>query len=274
MRTTAAVLFSLAIGPVLLAAPPRITFERVTPAPHDLGVEEVAVVSAIGDSPSIDLFLEILIAQANKSRVLRMRDGRGSNEQAEAFLQVKSYSCETFVREGEGSARDVDNNRVRRKHYWADAVCTVRIDVLSKSLQRRSSFSAKGEGTSPRVAAVGDDERKIAVDQAARYAAIDAAERITPRRVRESIPLDPAAPAFEEGLSMIDAGRLEEAREIWRTALRATPRSAPLQFNLGAVCEALGDRAAAEQHYVAARDFAPGEARYALELKLFVKRGK
>ena len=39
---------------------------------------------------------------------------------------------------------------------------------------------------------------------------------------------------------------MREARAHWEAALRQQPRSAPLHFNLAAVCEALGDRKAAE----------------------------
>jgi tetratricopeptide (TPR) repeat protein len=267
-----AVLWSLTLAPFLFAGSPRVTFERVLPATHDLGAEDIAIVQAIGDQASIETFIDVFVEQVNKSQVLRMRDARRSTGPADAFLDIKTFTCEMAVREGEGSTRDIDNKRVRRRYFWADAVCTARVDVLSNTMHRVSTFHVRGEGTSPRVATVGDDERRIALDQAARYAAISAAERITPRRVRETIALDDKAPAFEEGMAMIDSGRLAQARGIWVAAMRTQPRSAALRFNLGAVCEALGDRRAAEQHYMAARELAPNEPRYALELKLFQKR--
>ncbi len=267
-----ALLVHLSAAPFLFGASPRITFERIVPAPHDVGGEDLAIVQAIGDAASIETFVDIFVEQVNKSNVLRLRDSRRSTGPADAYLNVKTFTCTTSIREGEGGTRDVDNKRVRRRHTWADAVCTAHVDVMSKTMQRVSTFHVKGEGTSPRVDEVGDEERRIALEQAARYAAIGAAERITPRRVRESVLLEEAAPAFEEGMVMIDSGRLAEARAIWAEAMRKQPSSAALRFNLGAVCEALGDRRAAEQHYSAARQLAPNEARYALELRAFSKR--
>ena len=273
MRTTSAVLLTLVLAPVLLAAPPpHITFERLLPAAQDVGAEDIAIAQAIGDQASIETFVEIFVEQVNKSQILRMRDSRHATGPAGAYLDIKAFTCEMAVREGEGSTRDVDNNRVRRRYYWADAICSAHVDIRSNTMRRVSTFSVRGEGTSPRVAEVGNDERMIALEQAARYAAISAAERITPRRVRETVVLDDKAPSFEEGMAMIDSGRLPQARAIWATAMRAYPRSGALRFNLGAVCEALGDRQAAERHYIAARELTPNEPRYALELKLFQKR--
>ena len=129
-------------------------------------------------------------------------------------------------------------------------------------------------GTSPRVEELTGEESARAIEHAVRNAASEAADRITPRRVRESIELDARGPAFEEGLAMIEAGRFAEARAIWERALRTDARSAPLRYNLGAVCEAMGDRRAAELHYGAARQLSPGEPRYTNELKMFVRRGR
>lgn len=268
------ILLGIAAAPLVFGATPRVTFERILPATHDLHAEDLALVQAIGDHASVETFVEVFVDQVNKSQVLRLRDLRRGTGLADAYLGIRGYTCAVAEREGEGSRRDVDNNRVRHRYVWADAVCSARVDVLSRTMQHVSTFHVKGEGTSPRVEKLSEDERQIALEQAARYAAISAAERITPRRVREQIVLDEKAPAFEEGMAMIDSGRLAEARAIWTEALGKNPRSAPLRYNLGALCEALGDRAAAGPHYRAARDLAPSEPRYSLELKLFEKRAQ
>ncbi len=246
---------------------------RVVPAAQSLGkAESVAVVQAIGDHPSIETFLGFFVAEMNNSGFLHGRDARQTTGPADVYLSVKTYRCDPSMRTGEGGTRDVDGNRVRRMQAWIDVICTARIDVLSNTMKYQSTFYAKGEGTSPRAETLTEAEREIAYQQAARYAAIDAAERITPRRVRESIALDETAPAFAEGYAMVAADRLAEARKIWERAMTAQPRSAPLRYNLAAVCEALGDRRAAATHYAAARSIAPAEPRYANELKLFSKR--
>jgi len=267
------VVFSALAVPSLLAAP-RITFDRHLPAPHDLGdAEEIAVVHAMADSVKVEPFLTRFIEQVNRSGKLRMRDARREDEKnrrADVYLSVKTFRCETREGGAEGSTYDVDGKRIKRHFVWADATCMARIDVVAG--KRLTSFYVKGEGTSPRVAELTDEEKNIALEQAAKYAAVDAAERITPRRVRESILLDETSPSFEEGYARITVDQLQDAREIWEAAMRKQPRSAALHYNLAAVCEALGDPKAAEQHYVAARQLAPEQERYASELRLFQRR--
>ncbi len=266
-------LLQLFLAPLLFAASPRIAFERVLPAPHDIGRDrDVAIVEAISKSPHIDDFVEQFIYQANHSGFHRIRDARTATGPADVFLVIKTFQCDPTTREGEGSVRDYEGNRVKRKQLWVDAICSARIDVMSREMKWVSSFYGKGEGTSQRVEQITDDERVVAIQQAARYAAVDAAERITPRKVKEIVPLDETAPEFEEGMALIDSGRMREARSQWEAALRRQPRSAPLHFNLAAVCEALGDRKAAQGHYFAAHELAPKEERYASEMRLFVRR--
>lgn len=276
MRAPFAVVLVLVASPIALAAP-RITFDRHIPAPHDLGAaEEVALVQAIGDNLKVETFLTRFVEQVNRSGRLRMRDARLESEKerraADAFLSVKSFTCDQRSGGAEGNAYDVDGRKVRRRFVWVDSTCMARVDVAVG--RQRSSFYVKGDGTSPRVLELTDEERNIALEQAARYAAIDAADRITPRRVRESILLDETAPAFDDGFARIDVGEYADARKIWERALRDTPRSPALHFNLAAVCEALGDRKEAELHYVAARQLAPAEGRYMSELRSFLRRTK
>lgn len=275
MRRTFAVLLHLAIAPLLFAVSPRIAFERVLPAPHDLGrVENVAIVNANGTGPHLELFIDHFLDHSNRSGLLRMQDLRANTGPADVYLDVKIFRCSSAIHETEGSTRDIDGNRVRRRVFFVEAVCSARVDVLTRFMKPQSMFFAKGEGRSPRVETVTEEEREGAVADAARLAAKDAAERITPRRVREAIMLDETAPGFADGFAMIEADRLVRARAIWEAELRKNPRSAALRFNLGALCEALGDRKAAEQHYNAARQMAPNEPRYATELKLFTRRAQ
>ncbi|HUR80691.1 MAG TPA: DUF6340 family protein [Thermoanaerobaculia bacterium] len=271
MRRLALLLLPIALAPFVLAGSPRISFERILPAAHDLGkAHDVAIVAAEGKF--VDEFVENFMDQVNHDGFAHVRDARDATGPADAYLSVHSFTCETFPREGEGSSRDQDGNRVKRKQVWIDAVCGARVDVMSRDMKRLSSFFGRGEGTSSRVAASSEEETLTAVRQAARYAAIDAAERITPRRVREHIALDDTAPAFGDAIALIESGHFAEARGVWETELRRNPRSAPLHYNLAAVCEALGDRNAAKSHYVAANQLAPKDDRYASEMRLFSRR--
>lgn len=273
MRTLVAALLHIAAVPLLLAAPPRLNFERTRPAVLDLGrIEEIAIVQAKGDAEQVEAFVDELLRDLNRDG-FRARDIRFTTGPAEAHLDVKTLICTTAVREGEGSARDVDGNRVKKPYASVEATCSAKIDVLNRFMKQQSTFYATGAGVSARVETVTAEEREQALEHAARHAASEAADRITPRHVRESIVLDDTAPAFEEGFAMIEASRFAEAKAIWERALRGGgARSAALRFNLGAICEALGDRSAAELHYNAAKQLAPGETRYAAELKQFARR--
>jgi Flp pilus assembly protein TadD len=68
-------------------------------------------------------------------------------------------------------------------------------------------------------------------------------------------------------MAMIDANRLQDARATWEVALRSSRTSAALNFNLGAICEATGDTAAARKYLQTAVRLAPNENRYRVELR-------
>ena len=283
MRSGPALFLSLTITTLAFAAPPRVTYVRVIPAPQSLGdAQEVALVSALGDTLGVEVFVEHLVEQTDRSGTLRMQDVRDRTHvfvldhlrkavSADAFLAVRAFTCTSEDRLGEGSARDADGKRIPRRVMWVETRCTARVDALTAA-GVRFSFGIKGEGTSARSSAIDPDDREDALMHAARFAAIDAAEKITPRRVRETILLDDTAPSFDEAFAMIGNGNLNEARALWVGELRRKPSSAALHFNLGAICEALGDQQAAERHYHAAEKLAPKEKRYAAELRSFLRR--
>ena len=260
----------------------RIAFERTIPAPQNpSAATDFALIYAIGDSDRIKTFLDSFIDQTNRSGSVRLNDAtaevvRGSMRPrfpADVLVRVTSFTCRSSERAGEGGAYDPDGKRIRRRQRWVDAVCTARLELSDASTRlRTAAFSATGEGTSPREPEITPDITGIALDQAARYAGVAASELITPRLVKESILLIEEAPDFEQGIAMIDSGRLEEARRIWLDATKRHPDSAPLRFNLAAVCEALGDVPAATREYDAVRRIAPAERRYRAEFEMFRRR--
>lgn len=259
MRSGFLVLFVASTA--LAASPPRLNFTRSVPAPHDLApAERVAVVG--GSGPFIDALTQ-RIARSDRLRVV---------SPADVILDVNGFRCSEEEKKAEGSERDPTGARIKRKHTWVDISCSARIDVSRADGRRLFSYPVHGEGTSPRVIALTDEERTIARDQAIRYAAIDAAEAIMPRSVRESIEMDDTAPTFEEGWAMVVAGRLADARAIWEQALRRHADAAALYFDLGAVCEAMGDVTAAGRYYQEAQRRSPKDRRYRSELALFRKR--
>ena len=294
-RRSACIAFALAVaafaGSALALAAPRLSFVRVLPAAHDLGAgKTIALIYAIGDSDRIDTFVDVFSdhtgrelrlenAIEHRQHILGNHIDEGAfakmrrDHPADVYLGINQFTCSLVERAAEGSERDVDGARIKRHHVWADAACTARMDVLAGDSGKRTvSFLVRGEGTSPRVAELTDEERNIALDQAARYAALDAQEKITPRKVRESIELDDTAPSFDDGLAMIVASRFADARAIWESALRRHRDSAALQYDLGAVCEAIGDVDAARDYYQQALRLSPNESRYRGELDRFRKR--
>jgi tetratricopeptide (TPR) repeat protein len=272
-----------------LANPPRISFTRTMPPAHDLApAERLAVIYAIGDSTKIEPFVEHFVDLVSRAGVLRIANAVENNHHlfvdeqslravrrelhADAYLGINRFTCSGDEKSAEGSERLENGERVKRMHHWIDAICTARVDVLNGDGKRMFSYTVRGEGTSPRSIALTEDERDVAYEQAARYAAVIAADAITPRNVRETIELDETAPSFDEGFSMIGSGRLEDARAIWQSAAVRHRDSAPLYFNLGAVSEAIGDLAAARGYYENAAQLSPNERHYRSELNLFRRR--
>jgi tetratricopeptide (TPR) repeat protein len=272
-----------------LANPPRITFTRTMAPAHDLApAESLAVIYAIGDSSKIESFIEHFVDLVSRAGVLRVANAVENNHHlliddlslralrrehpADAYLGINRFTCIGTERSAEGSEYLDSGDRVKRMHHWIDAVCSARIDVLSANGKKLFSYTVRGEGTSPRSVALTPDERDVAYEQAAHYAAVSAAEGITPRTVRESIELDENAPSFDDGYSMVSSERLEDARAIWQAAAVRHRDSAPLYFNLGAVSEAMGDLNAARGYFEKAASLSPRERRYATELRLFHRR--
>ncbi|HJW94230.1 MAG TPA: tetratricopeptide repeat protein [Thermoanaerobaculia bacterium] len=289
--TRRSAVFAALLLPVITSAAPRLNFIRNVPALHELAGERVTILYAIGDSNKVDTFLDVFADHTNRASTLKVENAvdhaqhlvSASTDEstlrrirrdhpADVYLGVNAFTCTMNDHNGEGSEHDTAGDRVKRHHVWTDAVCTARIDVLDANAKRVESFTVRGEGTSPRVAEMTPEERGIALEQAARYAALSAAESVTPRRVRESIELDDTAPSFGEILAMIQADRLSDARAILETGLRQHPSSGALHFDMAAVCEALGDLQAARDHFREALRLVPGSKPYRTELDLFKRR--
>ena len=267
----------------------RITFTRVIPPPHDLGgADSIAIVYAIGDSDKVTAFVDHFVHYAARSGTLHITNAVDSNHHvgfddkalkelrkrhpADVYIGVSLFSCAGEARNGEIGETNADGQRVRSRVQWFDAACSAKVDARRSDGKRLLTFMTHGEGTSPRVPMVGDDERDIAYEQAARYAAITAAESISPRLLRESIELDERAPDFDEALSLIERERLAEARALWEKALARDRNSGPTLYNLGVVSEALGESQSALDYFRSAVRVAPEDARYRTALDSCRKR--
>src|SRR6266545_595374 len=203
-RLLAVFLFTMA---TTVAASPRITFTRTVAAPHDLApAERIAVIYAIGDSDKVLAFVERFVDNVTRAGTLRVTNAVENNHHlaaldggdvatlrrehpADAYLGVNQFTCSGIEKTSEGSEHDVDGRRIRRTHHWIDAVCSARVDVFGGDGKKLFAYHVRGEGTSPRSISLNADEKDVAYEQAARYAAAVAAEEITPRSVRESVEL-------------------------------------------------------------------------------------
>jgi hypothetical protein len=289
-RITAAITISLACA-LSAAGAPRVSFVRTIPAPHELPGERVALIYAMGDNDVVRTFVDVFVERANRDRAMQIEDAtdRGNHvvgdhpdaqivrrvrreHPADVYLGVNRFTCESAEHSGDVSAYNVDGERIKRHQVWIDMLCRARIDVLDAMLGRLTAFDVKGEGTSQRVAQLTSEDRKIAAQQAARFAAISAAELVTPRRVRESIELDETAPGFTESIPLLEADRLSELRTRWEASLRDNQSSAALHYDLAAVCEALGDVGSARAQYEAAQRLAPTHQLYRAVFSLFRRR--
>jgi tetratricopeptide (TPR) repeat protein len=285
-------LFAVALllcGTAALANPPRITFMRTMAPAHDLApADHLAVIYAIGDSNKIESFVEHFVDLVSRAGAMHIVNAVENNHHslvddlslrtvrrehpADAYLGINRFTCNGDERSAEGSEHLDSGDRVKRMHHWIDAQCSARIDVLNADGKKMFSYTARGQGTSPRSALLTPDERDVAFEQAARFAAVSAADGITPRTVRETIELDENAPSFDDGFSMVTSERLEDARAIWQAAAVRHRDSAPLYFNLGAISEAMGDLTAAGGYFEKAASLSPKQRRYATELRLFHRR--
>jgi tetratricopeptide (TPR) repeat protein len=276
MRTICAALILEATA--AFSAGPHISFTRMVSSAYALTPgQRIAVVYAIGDHEAVSAFVENFVDVVDRAGTLRIENAVGENQRdfrklrkqhpADKYVGVSAFTCNGTQRNAIGSEHDAYGDRVQRMHMWIDASCEARLDIRDDHGQHVMTINVRGEGTSPRASTLSTEEREVAFDQAARYAAFNAADMITPRVVRETIELDDSAPSFSEGAAMIDANRLQDARAIWEVALRRNRESAALNFDLGAICEATGDFSAAKKYLQAAVRLAPNEPNYRAELR-------
>ena len=275
----------LVFATAAFAAGAQISFTRVASSPYSFQPgQRIALVYAIGDHQAVATFVDDFVDDVDRAGTLRIENAVGDNQHLAAFegrdfrrlrrqypadkyVGVSAFACTGTQRSATGSERDAYGERVQRMHIWIDCTCEAKLEVRDDHGQHLMTINVRGEGTSPRATSLTPEEREVAFEQAARYAAFNAADMITPRVVRETIELDETAPSFDAGMSMIDANRLQDARAIWEVALRRNRNSAALNFNLGAICEATGDTAAARKYLQAAVRLAPNESRYRVELR-------
>jgi formylglycine-generating enzyme required for sulfatase activity len=141
-------------------------------------------------------------------------------------------------------------------------------EVVDWAAECRASLALYRPHTGERIGSVNVDEYAYAATQQTAWndAMSNAAYQIiggfTPLAYPEEVDLDRDAPLVREGMARFDNRDYDGALSLWEDALKAFPDSAPLLYNLGALCEALKDPKAARIYYSRAIAIAPQEPRY------------
>jgi tetratricopeptide (TPR) repeat protein len=265
------------------ACGPAVTVTHLQPAAYNLGPARKLVLVEVGGSFSgktrvTRAFLDqvagggvltIVDATRENMRLAALGSGAAARD-AKEFRRI--WPADVYVGLGlelqshdrsERQKKKTDNGEVEVVRYFAEANCELRVRLLDAADGRElAAFGTTQTARSGTGDTAKSGMRGEAEDRAIDSAVADAVSQFTPRRVEERLALDKKAPLAEVGLKLVDAGDLVGARKLWEGALNANPGSAPLRYNLGALCEALRDRRAARQYYEDATRLNPAEPKY------------
>jgi len=259
---------------------PKISFDRLVPAEHNLGpAKKLVLVEARGDDDRLDRFVGAMLA-AQRREAIEVVDGRYSDLRiadvaghrqpieeipqswsgADAFLGVELRGCNSHLRSGTKKEKDSDGNKITVTEYWVEADCTAEVRIVDAASAREiATGEVKGEATSSREKDITDSETDSTVDDASEHAGENVYRSFTPRRQSQTLVLDKSAPSFKQAMDRIEAKDLEGARKIFEAALASKPESAALHVNLAELNEVLGDTDAAREHYESAVRFYPSD---------------
>ena len=270
---------------------PSVTVKRLAPAPYNLGpVRRLALVEAGGPSRrSTELVRERLIARIDQQGVFSIDDAVPARTDmldffewlfskekasartpidpqefrrlhpAEVYVRLRVTDIQTWKREKTKTKKE-DGKDVVKYSYWGEAECSFQLTLVDgHDGTRLARFSTTKRATSPIYDEWRDSLRLTAEKSAVETSVDDALEQFTPRHVTDVLSLDDKAPRAAEGIELIKAENLREARALWEKAAKENPGSAGLAYNLGCVSEALGDSKAAAEWYEDAIRLEPSE---------------
>ena len=273
----------LALALVLSGCGPAVTVTHLQPAPYNLGPARTLVLVEVGGSLMAEerlarSFLDqvagggvLTIQDATRDRMRLASLGSGSAARdAKEFR--RTWPADVYVgiaselqshSRSERHRKKSDEGDVEVVRYFVEAECEVRVRLLdAKDGRELASFSVSESGVSSKRDFNSSDLRAEAEAAAIDSAVADAVSQFAPRMVSERIALDKDAPLAADGIKLVEAGDLAAARRLWEKGLETNAPSAPLRYNLGAVCEALRDRRSARQYYEDAVRLNPAEPKY------------
>ncbi|HVT05330.1 MAG TPA: hypothetical protein VHL58_18355 [Thermoanaerobaculia bacterium] len=252
---------------------PRITFARIKPADVNLGaasrIEVVEFSGALAEVAANEFeaaaasegFLTIVLPvtfPAKPALTLRER----SLAKPLPDITLRAHLDDFTTHNGSSRRGSEQNNTSASSEYWVDARCSLHVEIYDPSGASITALNVTGASTSSHGPALSAAMEHEAKENAARRAGAAAGAKISPRRVTESIRLERDVPRFDEAYRLIRDGSFDKARDLWVTVVRSDDHSAALRYDLGAVCEALGDQAAARANYDAAIRLNPLEPKY------------
>lgn len=254
------------------SGPPQVAVIHTVPPKFSIvPAKNLAVIGAadtVVDQRQEDIFLALLISKLHDYNQYDVKDerqfsrglnpGHGLFEVEDWQKYLQQTAGEVIVRVGVPNTPCPVSVRMRRDGRDDDAdydvvgfdvVCMATLDLFKpRTGERIGSVTVEGAGS----------DRNEAMN--------DAADQIiggfTPQTVSEQVVLDQDAPLVHEGMVKFDGRDYAGARSLWESGLANAPGSAPLLYNLGALCEALHDSEAARAYYSKAVAIAPKVQRY------------
>ena len=274
------------------ACAPSVTIRRLAPAPYNLGPVKKLVLAAangpseretglvrvrfieqIDDQGFFDIedavparedlfdFFERLFSKDSSSRANDAAEFRRAHP-ADVYVRLHVTEVKSWRRTDAKTHKDKDGKETKKVTYWAEANCGFQVTLIDgRDGTRFARFSVERQASSPIYDQWSDDLLHDAQTGAVNAAVNEALKQFTPQRISENLTLDEKAPRASEGIDLIKSDKLREARHLWEQAAKETPDSAGLAYNLGCVCEALGDTKAAGKWYGDATRLDPASER-------------
>jgi tetratricopeptide (TPR) repeat protein len=262
------------------ACAPSVTIRRLAPAPYNLGpakklvlaaangptdretgLVRVAFIEQIDEQGFFDIedavparedlfdFFERLFSKEKSSRANDAEEFRRAHP-ADVYVRLYVTEVKSWRRTDTKTSKDKDGKETKKVSYWAEANCGFQVTLIDgRDGTRFARFTVARQALSATYDDWSEDLRHDAETSAVNAAVEEALKQFTPRRISERLTLDEKAPRAAEGIDLIKSDKLREARLLWEQAAKEGPGAAGLAYNLGCVCEALGDTTAAAKWY-------------------------
>ncbi|HEX3070627.1 MAG TPA: SUMF1/EgtB/PvdO family nonheme iron enzyme, partial [Thermoanaerobaculia bacterium] len=258
------------------AAPLQVAaIHTVPPKFNIVPAKNLAVIgdaNTAGDQENEDSFIDLVLTKLHDYEQYVVTDerplarginpGHGLFDAGDWQKYLQESAGEVIVRVG------VPNTNCTMYETTRDDGSDDADDVVRVDVQCRATLDLFKPGTGERIGSVSvegvgsDADRHTAWNDAMNDAAVQIIGGFAAQMFPELIALDHDAPLVHEGMEKFYKRDYAGARSLWENALSTSPTSAPLLYNLGALCEALHESEAAGKYYARAIAIAPQVQRY------------